>query len=118
MELDLIVPIVSAVAFALTILFLVWFSVSSIKKWRNKAEPYFAAIEKIYTVNRKRKYIVADDTIICVGWRDIARNQSFSGYYYTKYIGKRHVFCVYISKPCSEHNQNELEKIIKILKSV
>jgi len=85
-------------------------------KYLNTMEPFFAALKEAgFSVDTKNGWIHADDTIIDMGG-DKRNDSTFSGYFYTRYVGK-YVMCVSISNPCSEHNQFELEKVIKILKS-
>jgi len=65
---------------------------------------------------KRRGYIFADDTMIHYslrrkGWYTVNYN-NFNGYYYDGSC-----VSIYIMKPCSEHNQNELEKAIRILKA-
>ena len=72
--------------------------------------------------------IYADDTVISFDYTkaSFSVDSNFSGYYYERVWGEKPkgllAFAkrirVWITKPCSEHNQNELEKIIRILKSV
>jgi len=97
---------------------LIWYLVRAKKKWNVAVTPFYNALERAgFRTDRKSKMIFADDTVVSVSMRNQGKDTSFSGYYYTRYLSGSQV-CVYITKPCSEHNQGELEKVIKVLKSL
>ena len=100
---------------------LVAFQIFRKKRWQRAMEPFFAVLKEegyFFSINKFTRWgsISADDTLIFFCANDMRNDKSFGGYFYTGYIGGCQI-CLYINNPCSEHNQNELEIVIQILKA-
>jgi len=88
------------------------------QKKAKRFEAFYAAL-KANGYEFDSNVILGDDTEIHYGFSrlSIALNGVHDQYYYEKRVGSGYIQ-VYIFAPYSEHNKNEVEKVIRILKSV